>query len=108
MTTFISGPMSGYEDFNYPLFHEVGRYLTEKRELFFSPAHHPMSGHELEPPEPDEAMSWEYYMRRSLKMLLYSDRILMLPGWEDSRGASIEREIADVLKISIEYWKETK
>lgn len=107
MTTFISGPMSGYEDFNYPLFHEVGRYLKEKREPFFSPAHH-SAGHELEPPEPDEAMSWEYYMKKSLRMLLGSDRILMLPGWKESRGASLERELAIVLKISVEYWKENR
>ena len=104
MTTFISGPMSGKEDFNYPLFHEVGRYLKEKREPFFSPAHHDILGHELEPPEPDEALSWEHYMRVSIRQLMFCDRILMLPGWEWSRGSSIEREIADVLKISIEYW----
>lgn len=104
MTTFISGPMTGYEDFNYPAFHEVARKLAERGELFYSPAHHPVMGYELEPPEPEEAMSWEYYMRESLKMLLECDSILMLPGWEDSRGSSIEREIADVLKMPITYW----
>lgn len=104
MTVFISGPMSGYEDFNYPLFHEVARKLAERGELFYSPAHHPVMGYELEPPEPDEAMSWEYYMRESLKMLLDSDRILMLPGWEKSRGAILERELAVALKMQINYW----
>ena len=104
MTTFISGPMTGYGDFNYPLFHKVARQLAERGELFYSPAHHPVMGYELEPPEPDEAMSWEYYMRESLKMLLKCDSILMLPGWEWSRGASIEREFADVLKMPITYW----
>lgn len=103
MTTFISGPMTGYEDFNYPLFHEVGRQLQELGELFFSPAHHEI-GQELEPPEPGDAGSWEYYMRRSLKLLLNCDHILMLPGWEESRGARLEKELADVLKMPITYW----
>lgn len=103
MTTFISGPMTGYEDFNYPLFHEVARKLAERGELFYSPAHHPVMGYELEPPEPEEAMSWEYYMRESLKMLLKCDLVLILPGWEESRGASIERDVAVTLKMQIDY-----
>ena len=100
---FISGPMTGHEDFNYPLFHEVGRKLKAQGADFCSPAHH-WTGRELAPPKPEDAESWEYYMRESLKMLLDCDHILMLPGWEESRGAKIERELAAILDMQIDYW----
>lgn len=102
--TFISGPMSGYEDFNYPMFHEAGAYLKEHGHRFLSPAHGRF-GHPRQPPEPHEAKPWEYYMRESLKQLLFCDHILMLPGWEKSRGACIEKELAKNLGMPIEYWR---
>jgi len=100
---FISGPMTGHKDFNYPLFHEVGRKLKDKKKLFYSPAHH-WTGKELEPPKPEEAKSWDYYMRRSLKMLLDCDHILMLPGWQESEGAWLERDLAKNLGMKITYY----
>lgn len=106
MTIFISGPMSGLPDFNYPAFHEAGEYLHAKGEIFFSPAHDWM-GKERQPPTPEEEKPWEHYMRKSLKMLLDCDRILMLPGWEKSRGATIEKELAIILNMQIEYWNQS-
>ncbi|MDN6286080.1 MAG: DUF4406 domain-containing protein [Corynebacterium casei] len=106
MTIFISGPMSGLPDFNYPSFHEAGEYLQAKGERFFSPAHF-KSGVAKPPPRPEFAEPWEYYMRQSLKQLLLCDRILMLPGWENSRGATIEKELAIILNMQIEYWNQS-
>lgn len=102
--TFISGPMSGYEDFNYPMFHEAGECLQAKGERFFSPAHS-KGGVAKSPPRPEFAEPWEYYMRQSIRLMLYCDRILMLPGWENSRGACLERDLAKNLGMPIEYWK---
>lgn len=104
MTIFISGPMTGHVDFNYPAFHEAGAYLKEHGHRFLSPAHGRF-GHPRTAPAPDEAKPWESYMRESLKQMLYCDRILMLPGWENSRGATIEKELAETLGMTIEHWK---
>lgn len=103
--TFISGPMSGHEDFNYPAFHEVGEYLNGLGVRFLSPAKG-WTGAEIPPPVPEFAKPWEFYMRESIKKLMDCDRILMLPGWENSRGACIEKELAETLGMPIEYWKE--
>ena len=46
-------------------------------------------------------------MRDSLAALVDSDAILMLNGWETSRGASIERNVAFELDIPIYYEKDT-
>lgn len=47
----------------------------------------------------DDEASWADYMRADLKLLLDCDYIYMLEGWENSRGARIERELAENLGI---------
>jgi len=51
---------------------------------------------------------WADYMRACIAVLSFCDTIAMLPGWEKSKGARIERRIAldlglDVIKISKNY-----
>ena len=50
---------------------------------------------------------WEDYMRDCIAALVDSDAILMLNGWQDSRGACLERTIAFELNIPI-YYEHTK
>jgi len=47
----------------------------------------------------DDEATWTDYMRADLKLLLDCDYIYMLDGWEDSKGARIERELAENLGI---------
>lgn len=42
---------------------------------------------------PDEA-DWREHMRADLEMLLWCDCIYMLRGWEHSKGARLELEVA--------------
>ena len=51
--------------------------------------------------------SWEDYMRDGIAALVDSDAIIMLDGWQDSRGACLERTIAFELNIPI-YYEHTK
>lgn len=102
MTIFISGPMTGHAEFNYPAFHRVGEELKKNEFKFLSPAHGRF-GHPYQPPNPDEEHPWEEYMRSSLKKLLLCDSIYMLSGWEDSRGAILEHHIAKQLNMTIHY-----
>lgn len=46
---------------------------------------------------------WEDYMRDGIAALVDSDAIVMLNGWQDSRGACLERTIAFELNIPIYY-----
>lgn len=48
---------------------------------------------------PEVEASWEDYMRVCLPMLATCDYIYLLPGGEDSRGAVLEKQIADALGI---------
>lgn len=47
---------------------------------------------------------WEWYMRRTLQMMLDCDEIVLLPGWRDSKGARIERDLAEKLGMPVSEW----
>jgi len=47
--------------------------------------------------------NWEGYMKVCLTALLKCDFIYMLKDWKDSKGATIEYELAKMLKIKVLY-----
>lgn len=86
---YISGPISGMPDNNFPAFHKAAASLRA-------------SGYEvINPAEMDAAdqapMTWEQYLRRDIAHLITCDGIALLTGWEHSRGAKLEKQIADAL-----------
>lgn len=42
----------------------------------------------------DPEWTWRDWMRAGLRMLLAAEAISLLPGWEQSRGARLEWEVA--------------
>ena len=46
--------------------------------------------------------AWECYMRGDIKALTECDHIILLPGWELSRGAKVERDLA--LHLGLTPW----
>lgn len=46
---------------------------------------------------------WDYWMPVDLTYIAKCDVIYMLPGWEDSKGASIEHAFAKSIKLPIFY-----
>jgi hypothetical protein len=91
---YISGPMRGIKDYNYPLFHAVTAKLREKGYYVISPA---------ELGEVD-GWAWNDYMRRDLLVIPFCTHICMLPGWEGSKGANAEKAVADYCGVEIGFW----
>lgn len=86
---YISGPITGI-DFGNRFAFMCARSALE------------LCGYEAVDPSEvqlDDEASWSDYMRADLKLLLDCDFIYMLDGWEDSKGARIERELAENLGI---------
>ena len=56
--------------------------------------------------------SWEHAMKRCISyMLINADGVALLPDWEDSKGAKLEREIALALDMpvkSLDQWLKEK
>ncbi len=50
-----------------------------------------------------EAMRWEDYMKEDIRVMMDCDEVHMLPDWRESRGASLERDIAIRLGMKVIY-----
>lgn len=87
---YISGPITG-RDRNgaFEHFERAGKYLTD---LGYE-AVNPMK----KPSEADASKPWADYMREDIALLIDCDAIYMLDGWELSRGAKLEFNIATEL-----------
>lgn len=51
----------------------------------------------------DESKNWNDTVRSEIKQMLECDELHMLPDWQDSRGAQLERDIAVRLGMEIVY-----
>lgn len=89
---YLSGPMTGLPDFNRPAFDRAAKSLREKGYEIWSPA---------EAFDRNVLMPRAHYMREDIKALLQCDTVMMLPNWEQSRGARLEYEIAKELELPV-------
>lgn len=98
MKFYLSGPMTGLPQFNYPLFAEVSTKLRAAGLTVFSP-HEALGGH--------GDRTREEYMREDLKQLLECDAIILLPDWEKAAGAILEVDIADQCGLDVYVYRDT-
>lgn len=92
---FISGPMTGYEDYNRPAFFHMEDVLTKAGWDVANPANNGV--HENQPFYVHRMMSGltrATHIRADFKMLLKCDAIFSLDGWKDSPGATMEYLVA--------------
>ena len=83
---YLSGPITGVRDYRRR-FAEAEARLQKAGYRVINPA-------ELSQGMP-EGTTWEEYMLVSMAALSTADIICMLPGWERSRGAVIEKESSE-------------
>jgi hypothetical protein len=102
---YIAGPMSGHDDWNFPAFFEAERQLLGMGYEVINPAHNdgPTVEEALKsagsPSRPNHA--WSYYMRRDLPHVMEVDAVCVLPGWQKSKGASLETQVARAIGIPL-------
>ena len=91
MKTYISGPMTGLPDFNFPAFRAAAAKLRTA------------GLHVVDPSEinSDQTLSWHACMRKDIAALVDCDSIVMLKGWEASQGAQLEHHIATRLGMTV-------
>ena len=80
MKLYLAGPMSGYDEHNFPLFHAEALRLRGLGYEIINPAEMNV-GHQYE---------WAYCMAEDLKAAVDCDGIALLPNWFKSKGASLE------------------
>ena len=84
--------MSGHPELNFPAFHAKAAELRAKGVDVVNPA-------EIEQPDPT---SWKSCMKVDIAHMKTCSVILMLPGWEKSRGARIEHWLAKRWGLRVE------
>jgi delta 1-pyrroline-5-carboxylate dehydrogenase len=88
---YLSGPMTGLPEWNFPAFHEAAAALRALGYEVVSPA-------EL---NADTSVTWHQALRADIKALCDCDAIALLPGWERSNGAHLELHLAHRLGIDV-------
>lgn len=89
-TIYVSGPMTGIADHNFPAFNQAAVQLRH-------------AGFEVRNPAENGcgALSWADYIRRDLRDVLDVDGVALLPDWTRSRGARLEVHVARELGLPI-------
>lgn len=91
---YISGKISGLTPDEYRAnFLEAARQLHAQGYEVINPIFNGV----------DATQPWQVHMKADIRLLLECDAIYMLPNWELSNGATLEREIAKALGFVIEY-----
>lgn len=95
---YLAGPMSGYEEYNYPAFERTYQALLADGIKVESP-------HKI--PWPEQTLDgdelWQTMMRKAITMLLGCTGIILMRGWIDSRGALTEYNIAVALNMPVYF-----
>lgn len=98
MKIYISGPMTGYNNFNYDYFDKVKRDLEREGFKVISPAD---IGRSLM--KRHKKVSYIDFLEADLNALKECDAVYMIKGWRKSLGARIEHSYAKELCKSIFY-----
>ena len=88
---YISGPMTGIKDLNFPAFNAAAQALRGEGYDVINPADINTDG----------AKTWSACMRSDIKALCDCDTIALLDGWENSAGAHLEVHIAHRVGITV-------
>jgi hypothetical protein len=99
MIIYISGPMSNLPENNFPAFNKAAAYVSAFGHTVLNPAEKGII----------EGYTWEDYLKIDLHQVIDSDMLILLSGWEHSKGAQLEVHVASSLGIPtvlFEIWQE--
>lgn len=110
MRLYVAGPMTGIQAFNFPAFAAAAEALRAIGYDALSPHEVtlPCGCTGLPPQCGADDHAWREFVRHDLiAMLRHAEGVALLPGWERSRGATVERHLAEALEMKVhpvEYW----
>lgn len=110
MKYYLAGPMSGIPQCNFPAFYETASMLRARGYDIISPA-------ELDDAEtaaialasedgyPKTTHTWGEFLARDIKIVADQVQgIILMPGWNKSRGARLEAYVALLCKHQLKLY----
>lgn len=93
LTVYLAGPMRGIPEYNFPRFKSAAEFLRSMGYEVVSPAEHDESiGFDAKTGDGDQqfkkSIGWD------MEQILDSVGIMLLDGWENSKGARLEAAVA--------------
>ena len=96
MRVYLAGPMSGYPGHNLEAFTQAAADLRASDWDVVVPCEeNPATNIK------DLGWGWSDYLRADLKLVLSAQGVVVLPGWEASRGACLEVYVAQQLSMEV-------
>lgn len=97
---YLAGPMTGYEDYNFPAFHRYAAYLRSLGATVFSPAENDLILYGSDFLEHPERAEFRKCMEDDLRWICrYADAIAVMPGYEKSKGVNVELTLARAIGL---------
>ena len=102
---YIAGPMTGYENYNYPKFFKIESILKEKGWIVINPARitDDFGGQNV---FLSDLNAQKTILFEQQTQLMNCNAILLLDGWQKSVGSKIELQIA--LKHNLDIYIESE
>jgi len=103
MKVYIAGPMAGIKDFNFPAFDEAEKRWNGAGHTPISPAtiSRAVTGKKRIPESNVDSLHIKIAIEIGLICLECCEVIALLPGWEESGGATIELALAQYLGLKV-------
>jgi len=92
---YLAGPMTGLPAFNFPAFDYAAAQWRDAGYDVVNPAEEQRKRRE------STDLPWAHYLRHDLRHLLDCDAIALLPGWRQSKGATLEHHVAVALGMPV-------
>jgi hypothetical protein len=89
---YVSGPMNGIPDLNFPAFEEATAALRRRGYVALCPAAMAQA---------IPGLSYAEYLQLDLCLVRMANAVLRLPGWRQSKGARAEVALADCIGIPL-------
>ena len=106
MKVYLAGPMRGLPGWNFDAFDAAEQRWRQAGHHVFSPATIARAlGYTwgqtapVEPGTPEGNCHLRHVLQSDISCLMHSDSIALLPGWENSRGATVEVAVAQFLGL---------
>lgn len=103
---YIAGPMRGLPENNFPMFFDVEEKLSQLGYTSLNPARmdEEILGLTARYALPTTAALRDFMIRDLPAMLKECNNVVLLPGWQNSRGACVEAYVGYMCGLGIDFW----